>query len=96
MLVKKTREHLEAEKNLRGKDSDVLKMATRKLTKQRRRYIARRIMQEMPKVKNKQAACQALDCGKEGETTSDKQNGRRSWKDSTNKYQDDEMRMKAR
>ena len=79
-LVKKTRGHLEAEKNLRGKNCDELMMARRELTKQRR-YSARRTMQEMPKVKNKQAACQALDSGKEGETTSDKQNGRRSWKD---------------
>ena len=63
-LIKKTKEHLEAEKNLRGKDGDELKMAKRELTKQRRRYTARRIMQEMQKVKNKQAGCQALFCGK--------------------------------
>ena len=71
-LVKKTKEHLEAEKNLQGKTGDELKMAKRELTKQRRRYRARRLMQEMQKVKNKQAGCQR------------------------NKYQDDEMRMKAR
>ena len=33
-LVKKTEEHLEAEKNLRGKDGDELKTAKRGLTKQ--------------------------------------------------------------
>ena len=96
-LVKKTEEHLEAEKNLQGKDGDELRMAKRELTEQRRRYRTRRIMQEMQKVKNKQAACQALYCEKEGETTSD----RPKWKEelerySRNKYQDEEMRMKAR
>ena len=40
-LVKKTEEHLETEKNLRGKDGEELKMAKRVLTKQRRRYRAR-------------------------------------------------------
>ena len=54
-------------------------------------------MQEMQKVKNKQAGCQALFSEKEGETTSDRQ----KWKEelerySRNKYQDEEMRMKAR
>ena len=34
-LVNKTKEHLDAEKNLRGKDGDELKMAKRELTKQR-------------------------------------------------------------
>ena len=71
-LVKKTKEHLEAEKNLRGKDGEELKIASRELTKQRRKYRARRIMQEMQKVKNKQAGSQALFCEKE-ETTSDRQ-----------------------
>ena len=58
-FVKKTKEHLQAEKNLRGKSGDKLKMVKREFTKQRRRYIPRRIMLEMQKVKNKQAVCQA-------------------------------------
>ena len=72
-LVKKTKEHLEAENHLRGKDGEELKVAKRELTEQKRRYRARRIIQEMQKVKNKQAGCQALYCDNEGETTSDRQ-----------------------
>ena len=94
-MIKKTKEHLEAEKKLRGTDGDELKMAKRELTKQRRRYRARRIMQEMQNVK-KQAGCQVLFCEK-GETMSDRQ----KWKEelerySRNKYQDEDMRMRAR
>ena len=48
-MVKNTEEHLEAEKNLRGKEGDALNMAKRELTKQRRRYKARRIIQEVQK-----------------------------------------------
>ena len=71
-LVKKTKEHLEAEKNLRGKDGDELKMAKRELTKQRRRYRARRIMQEMQKGTNKLLVMHCT-VKKEGGTTSDRQ-----------------------
>ena len=95
--LKKTEEHLEPEKNSRGRVGDELKMSERELANQRRKYRARRIIQEMQKVKNEQMICHALYCWKEGETTSDKQ----KWKEelerySRNKYQDEEMRMKAR
>ena len=63
-MVKKTEEHLEAEKNLRGKQGDALRMAKRELTKQRRRYKARRIIQEVQKAKKKQNACHELQCEK--------------------------------
>ena len=76
-MVKKTKEHLDAEKNLRGKDGEELKMAKRELTKQRRRYRARRIMQEVQKVKNKQSAC--LEKKKAKRVTG--KIGRRSWQD---------------
>ena len=59
-MVKKTKEHLDAEKNLRGKDGDEMKMAKRELTNQRRIFRARRIMQEVQKVKNKQTVCHEL------------------------------------
>ena len=45
----------------------------RELVKQRRKYRARRIIQEMQKVKNKHAGCRALYCEKEKATTSDRQ-----------------------
>ena len=80
-LVKKTKEHLEAERKVRGKDGDALQMTERELTKQRRRYRARRIMQEVQKVKNKQAACHTLYCEKGGGKQMTGKNGRRSWKD---------------
>ena len=92
-MIKKTKEHLEAEKILRGKDGDELKMTETELTKQRRRYRAIKIMQEMQKVKNKKVGCHALFSEeKEGEIISDRQ----KWKEelerrSRNKYQDEEM-----
>ena len=96
-MMKKTKERLDVEKNSRGKDGDELKMARRELTKQRRKYRARRIMQEVQKVKNKQTACHGLYCRKEGGKTS----GRQQWKEelerySRIKYQDEEMRIKAK
>ena len=48
-------------------------MTRRELTKQRRRYRARRIMQEVQKVKNKQASCHTLYWEKGGEKTNDRQ-----------------------
>ena len=92
-LVKKTKEQLEVEKFAREnwrrtedghKGSDQTKKEIQSL-------------QGMQKVKNKQATSQALYCEKEGENTSDRQ----KWKEelerySRNKYQDEEMRMKAR
>ena len=62
--MKKTKEHLEAEKNLRGKIGEELKEAKRNLAKQRR-YRARRTIQELQKGKNKNEGCHALYCGKE-------------------------------
>ena len=54
-------------------------------------------MQEMQKVKNKQAACHALSCKKEGGTTSDrKMEGEAAERYSRNEYHDEDMRMKAR
>ena len=65
-MVKKTKEHFDAEKNLRGKDDDELKMAKKELTKHRRRYRARRIMQEVQKVMKNTNACHKLYCENEG------------------------------
>ena len=95
-MVKKIKEHLEAEKNLRGKEGDALKITKRELTKQRRRYKARRIIQEVQKAKKKQNACRELPCEKEGGKASDRQ----KWKEelerySRKKYQDDGMNAKA-
>ena len=95
-MVKKTKEHLEAEKNLRGKEGDALTMAKRELTKQRRRYKARRIMQEVQKAKKKQNACHELYCEKGGETSD-----RQKWKEelerySRKRYQDEAMHAKAK
>ena len=58
-LVKRTIEHLEAERTLRGKDGNELKMSETKLTRQRRTYRARRIMQDVQKVKKEQANSRA-------------------------------------
>ena len=96
-MVKKTEEHLEAEKNLRGKEGDALKITKRELTKQRRRYKARRIIQEVQKANKKLNACHELHCEKEGGKTSDRQ----KWKEelerySRKKYQDDGMNAKAK
>ena len=52
-LTKETKEHAEAEANLREKDGDELKLAKRELNKQGRRYKARRVIQEMQQVKKK-------------------------------------------
>ena len=94
---RKTPEHLEAEKNSRGNEGEGLKVAKRELSKQRSKCKARRILQETQKVKNKQTVCRALYCENEGGTTSDRQ----KWKEeleqySRNKYQDDEMKKKAK
>ena len=70
-LVKKTKEHLEAEKSLRGRTGEELEEAERNLAKQRRGYRARRTMQETQKVKNKQAGLSSIFC-EEGETTIDR------------------------
>ena len=53
------------------------KAAKENLSKQRRKYKARRILQEMQKVKSKQIVCHDLYCEREGETTSDRQ----KWKE---------------
>ena len=71
--MKKAKEHLEAEKSLRGRAAEELKEAKRNLAKQSRRYRARRTVQVLQKVMNKQAGGQALHCDKEGETTCDRQ-----------------------
>ena len=39
-MVKKTREHLEAEKTVRGKEGEESKIVERELSKQRRKYRA--------------------------------------------------------
>ena len=95
-MVRKTPEHLEAEKNLRGKEDEGLKVAKRELSKQRRKYKARRILQETQKVKCKQNICHSLYCERQGGTTSNKQ----QWKEelkryAKDKYQDDEMKKKT-
>ena len=91
-MVRKTQEHLEAEKNLKGKEGEELK-----ISKQRRKCKARRILQEAQKVKSKQNVCHSVYCEREGEITGDKQR----WKEelerySKKKYQDAEMREKAK
>ena len=95
-MVKKTKEHLEAERRLRGKEGDALKMANRELTKQRRRHRARRIIQEVQKAKKKHNACHELYCDKGGKTSE-----RQKWKEelerySRKKYQDEGMNSKAK
>ena len=79
--VKKTKEHLEAEKKLRGKAGEELNVSKRELAKPRRKYRAIRIIQEMQKVKNKHAGCQALYFEKKEEQQVTGNSGRRSWKD---------------
>ena len=54
-LAKKTTEHLEAEKNLRGRIGEELKMAKRNLAKGE--YGSRRIIQTLLKAKNKNDGC---------------------------------------
>ena len=61
----KTREHLEAEKNLRGRTGEELKMATRNVAKQRRKYSATRIIQTLQKAENKNEGCLTLYCENE-------------------------------
>ena len=56
-LVKKTKEHLEAEKSLGGKLGEELKEAKRKLAKQRRRYRARRIILSLQMTKKRSEGC---------------------------------------
>ena len=63
--VKKTREHLEAEKNVRGRTGEELKMANWNLAKQWRKYRARRIIQTLQKAKNKNEGCLTLYCENE-------------------------------
>ena len=75
-LVKKTKGHLEAEKNFRGRTGEELKEAKRNLAKQSRKYRARRTIQELQEVTNKTEGCHTLYCANEG-TTSDMQ----KWKD---------------
>ena len=52
-LTKKTQEHVEAEKNLRGRTGEELKEAKTKLAMQRRKYKTIRIIQEVQKMKKK-------------------------------------------
>ena len=92
--MKKTKEHLKAEKNVRGKIGEELKEAKRNLAKQRR-YRARRTIQGLQKGKNKNEGCHALYSGIR--TTGDRQ----KWKEELEifprgKYQDERMRMKAK
>ena len=56
-LVKKTTEHLEAEKNLSRRTGEELKMAKSNLAKRRRKYTARRIVQTLQKANNKNEGC---------------------------------------
>ena len=57
------------------------KNAKRELTKQIRTYKAERILQETRQGKRKQRICHAMYCEREGETTSDRQKWKGSWKD---------------
>ena len=86
--------HNEAERNLRGHNEEELKLATREMTKRRRNYRARRITQEVQRVKNNQLVGDAQQCEEDGLATRDKQ----KWKNELErclrkKYQDDEMKI---
>ena len=78
-MVRKTPEHLEAEKNLRGKEDEGLKVAKRELSKQRRKYKGGRILQETLKAKCMQNTCNSLFCVKEGNQRVTGKNAKRSW-----------------
>ena len=68
--VRKTLEHLEAEKNLRGKEGE--EAARRRLSKHRRKFKAQRIVEETKKAKTNQDMCKSLFCGKEEGPTDDR------------------------
>ena len=72
-LVKKSKEHIEAEKILRVKIGKELTAAKRKLAKQRRKYKARRVIQTMHFTKNKNEGCHSLLCHADGRGTRDRQ-----------------------
>ena len=96
-LVKKTAEHLEVERNLRGKKGEELKIVIRNFAKQTRKYKARRIIQSLQKNKNQNEMWNTLYCEKEKKETCDRQ----KWKEvleryARDKYQDERMRIKAR
>ena len=72
-------------------------MVKRALTRQRRKYKARRIIQEVQKGKKHQFVCRVLHCEENDMATRDRQ----TWKNelerySRKKYQDDEMKTKAK
>ena len=79
-LTKKDKEHIEAEANLRVKDGDELKFAKKELTKQGRRYKARRVIQEIQKVKKQFLSVKPCIVKKEEQRVIGT-NGRRSWVD---------------
>ena len=90
-LVKKTAELLEAERNLRGKIGEELKVAKRNLAKQRRKYRARRIIQSLQEKQNQNEVCVTLYCENEKRTACDRQKKERgAGKYSRSKYQDEE------
>ena len=92
--LKKTREHLEAEKN-RGRGT---KDCQKRIVQAKKEVHSQsNTAGERENIKSKQTVCQALYCESEGGTTSDRQ----KWKEelerySRNKYQDDEMKKKAK
>ena len=74
MGQKKTAEHFDDEKNLRGKTGEQLKEVTRNLAKQRRRCRARRIIQTLQRTKNENEGCHVVVyCQNEGGVTADRQ-----------------------
>ena len=74
-----------------------MKLAQRELTKQRRRYRARRIILEVQEVKNKHIVCHELHCEEEDAVTSVRQKWKKELERySRMKYQDDEMKKMAR
>ena len=94
-LVRKTREHIEGEKNLKGQERGNLKSARRRLAKQRR---ARRARQKMQFGKRMTRGCTRMGC--ENEVKHDKTRDRLTCKKDLDrfaqkKYQDDQMKYEA-
>ena len=78
---KKSKEHNEAERNLRGEIGEELKEPIKNLAKQWRKYRARRIILTLQRTKNN-TACQSLYCRAEEGKTRDRQ----KWVEELEKY----------
>ena len=81
-IVKNSREHIQAERNLRGQSEEELMLAKREIKRQRRKYGTRIITQEMQGVKKNQFVCHALQCEEDGLAA----RGRQKWKIELERY----------